>query len=89
MLLGSRVGLRIVMCPLWRSAFGLACLFLFSHVFTGHCALGRLDDIAWLGNSAGQSAMRVAGVHIPCMGTCTVTLAILLALLGWHICVMT
>ena len=52
-------------------------------------ALGRLDDIAWLGNLAGQSAMRVAGVHIPCMGTCMVTLAILLALLRWHICVMT
>ena len=42
MLLGSRVGLGIVMCPLWRSAFGFACLFLFSHVFTGHPALGRL-----------------------------------------------
>ncbi len=42
MLLGSRVGLGIVMCPLWRSAFGFACLFLFSHVFTGHRALGRL-----------------------------------------------
>ena len=26
-------------------------------------ALGRLDDIAWLGNLAGQSAMRVVGVH--------------------------
>ncbi len=89
MLLGSRVGLGIVMCPLWRSALGFACLFLFSHVFTGHRALGRLDDIAWLGNLAGQSAMRVAGVHVPCMGTCMVTLAILLALLRWHICVMT
>ena len=64
-------------------------LFLFSHVFTGHRALGRLDDIAWLGNLAGQSAMRVVGVHVPCMGTCMVTLAILLALLGWRICVMT
>ncbi len=42
-----------------------------------------------LGNLAGQSAMRVAGVHIPCMGTCVVTLAILLALLRWHMCVMT
>jgi hypothetical protein len=38
----SRVGLGIVMCPLWRSAFGFACLLLFSHVFTGHRALGRL-----------------------------------------------
>ena len=35
--------------------------------------IGRLDDIAWLGNLAGQSAMRVAGVHTPCMGTCMVT----------------
>ncbi len=42
MLLGSRVGLGIVMCPLWRSAFGFACLFLISHIFTGHRALGRL-----------------------------------------------
>jgi len=70
-------------------AFGFACLLLFSHVFTGHRALGRLEDIAWLGHLAGQSAMRVAGVHIPCMGTCMVTLAVLLALLGWHIFVMT
>ncbi len=37
-----------------------------------------LVDIAWLG----QSAMPVAEVHIPCMGTYMVTLAILLALLG-------
>jgi len=45
-------------------------------------------DVAWLGNLAGQSAMPVAGVRIPCMGTCMVTHAILLALLGWHICVI-
>ncbi len=55
--------LESVLCPLWRSAFGFACLFLFSHVFTGHRALGRLDDIAWLGSLAGQSAMRAAWVR--------------------------
>ena len=41
MLLRGRVGLGVVMCPLWQSASSLACLFLFSHVFTGQRALGR------------------------------------------------
>ncbi len=38
---GGRVGLGMVMSPLLRSASSLACLFLFSHVFTGYRALGR------------------------------------------------
>ena len=75
--------------PAWRAVVSSAPAATWFQVFTGHRALGRLDDIAWLGNLAGQSAVRVAGVHIPCMGTCMVTLAILLALLRWHICVMT
>ena len=75
--------------PAWRAVVSSAPAATWFQVFTGHRALGRLDDIAWLGNFAGQGAMRVAGVHIPCMGTCMVTLAILLALLRWHICVMT
>ena len=37
------------------------------------------------GNSQGSAQL----LHIPCMGTCMDTLAILLAFLGWHICVMT
>ncbi len=41
-----------------------------------------LVDIAWLGNSAGQSAMPDAEVRIACMDTYMVTLASLLALLG-------
>ncbi len=41
-----------------------------------------LLDIAWLGNLAGQGAVSVAGSHISCMGTCIVTLAVLLALQG-------
>ena len=49
MLLGGSVGLGIVMCPLLRSASSLACLFLFSHVFTGHRALGRRACFELLG----------------------------------------
>ncbi len=41
MLLGGRVGQGIVTRPLLRSASSLACLFLFSHIFTGRHALGR------------------------------------------------
>ncbi len=41
MLLGGRVGLGIVTRPLLRSASSLACLFLFSHIFTGRHALIR------------------------------------------------
>ncbi len=48
MLLGGPVGLGIVMCPLLRSASSLACLFLFSHVFTGH-SLGRRACFTLLG----------------------------------------
>ncbi len=32
--------------------------------------------MAWLGNLAGQSAVPVAEVHISCMGTYRVTLAV-------------
>jgi len=49
MLLGGQVGLGIVMSPLLRSASSLACLFLFSHVFTGHRALGRRAYLTLLG----------------------------------------
>ncbi len=49
MLLGGRVGLGIVMCPLLRSASSLACLVLFSDVFTGHRALGRRAYLTLLG----------------------------------------
>ena len=41
-----------------------------------------LVDIAWFGYLAGQNAVPVAEVHIPCMGTYMVTLAVLLALHG-------
>ena len=47
--LGGRVGLGIVMCPLLRSASSLACLFLFSHIFAGHRALGRRAYLTLLG----------------------------------------
>ena len=83
MLLGSRVGLGIVICPLLRSAFSSACLFLFSDVFTGHLALGRrASDVAWLGNSTGHSTLPVAEVLVPCMGTHLDVLAMFLAVLG-------
>ena len=49
MLLVGRVGLGIVTRPLLRSASSLACLFLFSHVFTGHRALGRCAYLSLLG----------------------------------------
>ena len=49
MLLGGRVGLGIVICPLLRSASSLACLFLVSYIFTGHCALGRRAYLTLLG----------------------------------------
>jgi len=55
MLLGGRVGLGIVMCPLLRSASSLACLFLFSHVFTGHCALGRRAYFTLLSPAVGKA----------------------------------
>jgi hypothetical protein len=48
-LLGGRVGLGIVIRPLSRSASSLACLFLFSHDFTGHRALGRRAHLTLLG----------------------------------------
>ncbi len=41
-----------------------------------------LLDIAWPGNLAGQGAVPVAEVHVSCMGTYRVTLAVLLALHG-------
>ena len=44
MLLASRVGLGIVMCLLWQSTSNFACLFLSSHVFTGHRALGQIVE---------------------------------------------
>ena len=42
----------------------------------------RTIDIAWLGNLVGQGAVPVAEVHISCMDTYRVTLAVLLALHG-------
>ncbi len=69
----------------------MACLMsVFFNNFLGYRGIVHPPsaDVAWLGNLAGQSAMPVAGVRIPCMGTCMVTHAILLALLGWHICVI-
>ena len=84
MLLGGRVGLGIVTCPLWRSASSLACLFsLLTCFHKPPCSRTTcLLDIAWLGNLAGQGAVPVAGVHISCMGTYMVTLAVLLTLHG-------
>ena len=38
-----------------------------------------LLDIAWLGNFASQGAVSIAGVHISCMATYIVTLAVVLA----------
>ena len=43
-------------------------------------------DIAWLGTLVGQSAVPVAELHISCMGTYRVTLAVLLAYTVTHMC---
>ncbi len=84
MLLGGRVGLGIVTRPLLRSASSLACLFLFSHIFTGRHALERrvLLDIAWLGDLAGQGAVLDAGVHASRIGAYMVALAVVRTLHG-------
>ena len=49
MLLGGRDRLGIVRCPLLRSASSLACLCLFSHIFSGYRALGRRAYLTLLG----------------------------------------
>ena len=49
MLLGGRVRLGIVRCPLLRSASSLACLCLFLQYFIGHRALGRRAYLTLLG----------------------------------------
>jgi len=84
MLLGGRVGLGIVIRPLLRSASSLACvLSLLSSLHGPPCSRTTcLLDVAWLGNLAGQSAVPVAEVHISCMGTYRVTVAVLHALHG-------
>ncbi len=51
MLLGGRVGLGIVTRPLLRSASSLACLFLFSDIFTGRHAPERRVNWTLLGSA--------------------------------------
>ena len=53
MLLGSRLGLGIVLCPLWRSALSFACLFLLFFFFflffwvTGELSTLRLFSLSF------------------------------------------
>jgi len=59
------------------------CVSLLTHFHRPPCSgTTCLVEIAWLGNLAGQGAVPIAGVHISCMGTYMVTLAVFLALHG-------